>query len=486
MKTVLYDFKRSFFRLSVLLFIIIFALAGIGLSYLVANTIFSQVTNISVIGVATNTGNNTIKIIGVVLDKNGNSISNAEVYILSNKTTIASTTTNSSGYFTLTLTPQINLEINIKSNEGNTSINIPQFINIPQSSAVFMKPSSFVYGSLGSPVPYPSSVQVSVSSSQVGAILTNINKYTKTGTLVIAMTEPNYDVYYTTTSPTTRGGLTAMPVPSNLTYNYLGKVTDYISIFNININFSDNYLALKLQYKNSTNYLAFSYSLTSIAESRIVTSTISSLGPFAEFFPVIFLYLVYAMVAKPRSTGALEFLLARPVTRREIYINRYIAGILTAFTASGILIITTYISMNILIGKTLDAYSFLLLYIGISGSLIAFFSLMYSISTFLRSALYLGLSIGLYMLLYMFWNVFVILYTFTTQSNLYDILYLTYYFNPNGLYNFITYFIQDNYGVMLTKTTVINNIAIIASSLAWIIVPTILGYLKFKKINLSS
>ncbi len=491
MKTILYDFKRSFFRISVLLFIIIFALAGIGLSYLVANAINPQSVNISVIGVAIDTGNNTIKIIGAVLDKDGNGISNAKIYIISGKTVITSSTTNSSGYFTSSfLRTQISqgpyLEISVKSDYGNASTNIPP-LKFP---TVFIEPSSFTYGSSHTLTAFSS-----VGPPLVGVILTNVNKYTNTGTIIIVMTnldgsKPNYDVYYTTASPisNTTGftTVTISPSPSNLTYNYLGKITDYISIFNININSSNNLLYLKFKKDDSQSYVSLYYSLVSPAESRIVMSTISSLSPFAQFFPVIFLYLVYAMIAKPRSTGALEFLLARPVTRREIYINRYIAGILTALISSGILIITTYISMNTLIGRTLDAYNFLLLYVGISGSLIAFFSLMYGISTFLKSAVYLGLSIGLYMLLYVFWGVLAILFALSTKSNFLDILYLTYYFNPNGLYNFITYFIESNYSILMTKTAIINNIAIILSSLIWIIVPTILGYLKFKKINLSS
>ncbi|MGB9728574.1 MAG: ABC transporter permease subunit [Thermoprotei archaeon] len=491
MKTVLYDFKRSFFRISVLLFIVIFALVGIGLSYLVANTIAPQTVNISVIGTTIDTGNNTMKIIGVVLDKDGNGIANAKIYILSDKTVITSTTTNSSGYFTSSFSRTFQkpyLEMSVKSDHGNASINIPSTF-----PTVFIEPSSFAYGS--SIPPTFSSTQAKFSPINVGIILMNINKYTNTGTIVIAMTglngtKPNYDAYYTTTSPinntTGFGTITFSPSPSNLTYNYLGKITDYISVFNININSSNNLLYLKFKSNDSLLYASLQYSLISQAESRIVMSTISSLSPFAQFFPVIFLYLVYAMIAKPRSTGALEFLLARPVTRKEIYINRYIAGILTALTSSGILIITAYISMNILIGRTLDAYNFLLLYVGISGSLIAFFSLMYGISAFLRSAVYLGLSIGLYMLLYVFWGVLAILFAFSTKSNFLDILYLTYYFNPNGLYNFITYFIESNYSILITKTTIINNIAIILSSLIWIILPTMLGYLKFKKINLSS
>ncbi|MEM3832378.1 MAG: ABC transporter permease subunit [Thermoprotei archaeon] len=481
MRTVFYDFKRAFFRRSVLLFIIIFALAGVGLSYLVANLINPQTASISVIGVAINTENKTMKIIGAVLDRNGNGIPNADVYIsnLNNKTIIASTSTNSSGYFTssFVLGFQGILALDVKSSIGNTSISIPQF----SFSEAFVKPSSFTYGSYYSNVNFPS----------ISVILTNVDRYAGTGTIVIAMTgqygsKPNYDVYYTTIALGTEIPPRTPISPSNLTYNYLGKITDYISVFDININSSNNFLYLNFKRGNSSVYVSFMYSLVSHAESGIVSSTISSLSPFAQFFPIIFLYLVYTMIAKPRSTGALEFLLARPVTRRDIYINRYIAGLLTVLVSSGILIIVTYVSMNILIGKTLDVYNFLILYIGISGSLIAFFSLMYCISTFLKSAVYLGLSIGLYMLFYVFWAVVAILFAFSTKSNYFDILYLMYYFNPNGLYNFITYFIENNYGLLTIKTTTINNVAIILSSLVWIIAPATLGYLKFKKINLSS
>lgn len=494
MNVILYDFKRLFFRPSVLSFIVIFALSGIGLSYLVAQSISPQTTNISVIGVAIKE-NSTIKIIGITLDNNAKGIPNAKVYISNGKTIINTTITNSSGYFTSSfiLSSTSPLTINVTSDLGKTSLEI-----IP-TSTVFGKPSSFTYGSTFLTVIGTISSQFSGPTPN-GGILINIDKHKNTGTIVVATigdllnsksSKPDYDVYYTTVAPITSssgfGTVTTYPSPENVTYTYLGRMTNYISFFNVNINPSHDLIYLKFKNRNNnvSFYHSFRYSFASPAENSIVTSMIVSLSPFAQFFPVIFLYLVYAMVAKPRSTGALEFLLARPVTRKEIYMNRYIAGILTALVSSGILIIAMYASMNILIGKTLDIYDFLLLYLGISGSLIAFYSLMYGMST-LRSATYLGIAIGFYMLFYIFWGVIGIFLAIGTKSNFSDILYMTYYFNPNGLYNFVVYFIQNNYGVSMLKTTAINSTAVIFSSLIWIIVPTILGYLRFKKINLSS
>jgi len=64
---------------------------------------------------------------------------------------------------------------------------------------------------------------------------------------------------------------------------------------------------------------------------RLVAAQVASragAGVFTAFFPVVALYLVYVYVAKPRAQGALEFVLARPITRLDLYVTRFSAGAL--------------------------------------------------------------------------------------------------------------------------------------------------------------
>jgi ABC-2 type transport system permease protein len=80
------------------------------------------------------------------------------------------------------------------------------------------------------------------------------------------------------------------------------------------------------------------------------------MGIFITFFPVVVLYLVYIYVAKPRSQGALEFVLARPITRLELYITRLFAGVLVVLTATALFYAALVLAIYLHTGVLLDLY----------------------------------------------------------------------------------------------------------------------------------
>lgn len=241
-----------------------------------------------------------------------------------------------------------------------------------------------------------------------------------------------------------------------------------------------------------------------VIQATILFTLQNSLGLFYFFFPIVALYLAYIYIAKPRSQGALEFILARPITRRELYVTRYIAGVLVITLSTTLFYIAMIVAVWLLFGVWLELYPGLLLYSGLLASLIAFYSLCYLVSTMTRGGLYLALSI----LIYLFFTIAIeiiqslVLITMISTPSIeinpyveYQVLrYRIRYFNPLGTWDFAIYYALKyyDYNAIITGigsqdplADVVLPWAVILSSLLWIIIPLILGWLIFKKANLS-
>jgi len=95
---ILYDFKRSFLRVSVLSFLVLFVIAGVALTYEFLHSIPPAEFNDVNVAVTVKNTDEGYYFLGLVFDNYGNPISNAEVIAYSNSTEKVYYT-NSSGYF---------------------------------------------------------------------------------------------------------------------------------------------------------------------------------------------------------------------------------------------------------------------------------------------------------------------------------------------------------------------------------------------------
>lgn len=239
--------------------------------------------------------------------------------------------------------------------------------------------------------------------------------------------------------------------------------------------------------------------------ARILNTMISLIGTFTTFFPIVGLYLAYIYIAKPRSQGALEFLLARPVTRFEIYMSRALAGMITLVVASTLFFISTTISTNVMLQVSLDINSLAVLFLGLTISLLAFYSLCYFLSTVISGGKYLALSITIYLIFTFIWQIVIAIISITTlrlqQVEPVKIVeemarnqYRSYYFNPIQLSNFYQFYTQKKYVDVLPSLQVstvkavediVNPYLVALASILWIATPLVLGWIVFRKANLS-
>ncbi|AWR96753.1 ABC transporter permease subunit [Acidianus sulfidivorans JP7] len=484
----IYDFKRTFLRFSTIFFIIIFGLAGIGVSYLVYHFTISveKATFVKINDVAIYLHENSASyLIGYAFNNQGNPISGAKVELLNSTGVIETLETNSSGYFEFK-NPPVSSTIEIIYNSQKVNESYSAIIDGIVDNTTTAFASAFT--------------DTSFTSSPISFII--LNTQGDKATLIAATTTKNINLTYTFTPNTidnstelnnileTNGTTVFLP-------NYINKLTitvvnkpEYIytsalsnTLFTGGIS-SAPHLRRPLLIISSNVFYPHT-----VAFNSIVTSALSNAGIFASFFPILMFYLAYTIFAKPRDSGALLFLLSKPITRRELYVNRLLGGSLTGIVAALVYSILTFGIIDYLIysssGVLVPMNVLILSFVGIAIELVAFYSLVLMIPTFVRSAGgNLGISIFLYFLFGIIWNIIAdIIAGFSNVANITKISYELDYFNPFGIVDFAEYFIENPYTIV-SSGGVIHLPLVIISSALWIIIPTIIGLMRIQKIDI--
>ncbi|MBP1357627.1 MAG: ABC transporter permease subunit [Sulfolobus sp.] len=221
---------------------------------------------------------------------------------------------------------------------------------------------------------------------------------------------------------------------------------------------------------------------SSIPSNIALQELLSSISLFAVFFPVLFLYLSYEIFSKPRSVGALEYILSRPITRGELYFNRYIGGILTIFISTSLFVLSIGVGLYLLLHLTYGLSVYLLIIGSIAISLVSLYSLLFFIISYVKEhGLFLGIGIALYLLFEIFWTL-ILLAIGSVVHNPTLIQYIN-LLNPLNSGSFLLQKLTTD----LNTNTVIKPLPLpyyIIAALLWISIPLVLGYLKFRKVDL--
>ena len=526
---VLYDFKRSFIRLSTLLLLVLFIVGGVGLSYLAYSFFVQQLRPVNTCTTIV-LSNGTALVRGIVYDVSGNLLDKATIKIYRVDTNEVLFEKEVSGNFSFTSndlydklfklirssSQQVSLAIRIEASVGEVEYPITSIDNVVDSSYrvnstiltflggqfVSFNPLSSTSGERG----YSEELREYVIRGYFHLIL--LSKKTGDARLVVYVfnyTSPSRVVegfleYNVTKSETVIPSITTsihmqiIGSVENLTFKPIGRINSFARIFELELPMDKDLLILKLSLDRGESNFSYvgwiNYEFLIPVENRYVQvlSGGTGLSLFSQFFPIVFLYLAYVLMAKPRSTGALEFILARPITRWDIYVTRYFAGVLVAFVSTALFTLAINVSNLVLLGLTLDLWSSILVYLGLTASLIAFYTLCYMLASSLRSGMYLATSIVLFFIFSLFWNVIVLLYTATVGggfANYMENSYLLGYFNPLSPISYALYYIQYNYGLTQEIPTV-NPVATVLAPTLWITILFTIGYMIFKKINITT
>ncbi|WP_230955544.1 ABC transporter permease subunit [Sulfolobus acidocaldarius] len=119
--------------------------------------------------------------------------------------------------------------------------------------------------------------------------------------------------------------------------------------------------------------------------------------------------------------------------------------------------------------------------------LVAFFSLTYLFPTFIKSSGgYLGISIFLFLLFTIGYSIIGAILGLYTNLGIVKAQYVLGYFNPLGIFQFGEYYVDKLIGAGLVSDAsgVVILPLVVLSSVLWIAVPLILGYMRFRKVEI--
>jgi len=442
---ILYDFKRSFLRLSVLSFLVLFVIAGVALTYEFLHSIppadFNDV-NVAVTVEHTSSG---YHFLGLVFDNYGNPISNAEVIAYSNSTKEVYHT-NSSGYFSFYGKPT---KIVVTYNGQQKSLILIGALVTYSGPSSSLTEYLFHY--------QPSYLNVSDFYNHISPFNDVIIGYNGHTAKVIALV-PNVSLYFYNKFP---NEFTTFQAPKT---GFLGNITisQPLKFVTITIPKGTSVIYSTSEFTGSTDQFLPIPLLETELLSTIATGTFSI---FSFVFTIIFIYVAYQMFGKLKDKG-LSLLLARPITRGEVYFTRYFSGVIALVIATLIFSLATYATLAEFSG-VFPSYDMLILFAYAILNVITWYSLSYLIFSRLSSTTGLGLSIGTYFVLSFLLSSLALALPKNT----------VYYFLPTSFASSLLYYsINASYPINPAISAIVEAL--------WIVIPVVVGYLLFKRIDI--
>ncbi|QOR94834.1 ABC transporter permease subunit [Thermosphaera chiliense] len=499
---IFYDFKRAFIRPATLVTLAVFILVGVGLSYLVSISLSMGAGSSYPAFLAkldVETGELTMHY-NIYDSEMRRTTANVEVNLLVEENgvyqTLKTFAFRADGYHVVETTLESDIIRSLPEDTGRLLFEVRSSTPFGFNSIV----ARFIKGGGGvlyasTPLIYFSSLDGTKSVYSAGYV------FLKNDELTISMLiEPpgdGFELYCTFSTDTGNAGLEKALLAGNVSTG-LNVFKTNASELGLNASTTTG-IMLYLKNPEGLTYLSGALPViriqTGIIQRRITNIALGTagLGLFSQFFPIVVLYLAYTLVAKPKGIGALEFLIARPVTRLEVYVTRFTAGVLTALASTGVFFAAFNASIFLLTGYSIEASYTVILFLGVAGSLIAFYSVCYMLSTVASGGKYLAVSIILYLFFTMIMGILVFIlayfmHGFTPRlvEELQKLQYTSYYFNPLGLTSFATYFVnRAEFPDIYAEVSVVNPYLVVAAGAAWTLVPFLLGWTLFRKANLS-
>jgi ABC-2 type transport system permease protein len=519
MKPLFYDFKRSFLRPATVLSLVAFIVIGVGLSYIVTTTLSTSgriytegfgkidlsngnfIFYFNAYDANLKPLNSNVAIYLGIMNTSANSLS-ADAFQTLKSWTFKAT----NGFYALNDTINESVLSQIMSSQSTTNApsNMVPGIRIQVSSSLGVSDEMIGLAMKEGDryayiVPFGGFSIIDQSGNMIGDVWAYLNKDELMLTALLDLPGNGFTFRCAILNST------LIPHGAEALNNtiYLGEANSGLNVYKLNLsdmNISSSSISnvyLTVEGPDGKIYSSFSLPIERVSTGRLqgeiesISTGSAGLALFSLFFPIVVLYIAYALIAKPKGMGALEFLLARPISRWDVYISRFTAGALTTLVSSAVFLLAFDASLMIITGYGISASHLVIIFLGILSSLLAFYSVCYMLSTVLGGSKYLSLSILLYLFFTMIYNIIiVILGTELYGTGLYlsnnfaRLQYISYYFNPIGLVNFASYFIGRSLNTM-QEISVVNPYLVAVSAILWIALPIVIGWLLFRKANLS-
>lgn len=296
---------------------------------------------------------------------------------------------------------------------------------------------------------------------------------------------PDQGIYYFLPSSSYQ---TTIP-KSNMTYlkTVGGVYRDEIKL-PLNKTANNAYITVELFSSSGQENIGYSGVLyRSSAASSIIEGFLQF--PYEFLIPILGIFSAYFYYGKDKASGVLESIISKPVTKGRILISRFLGGSLSFLAALFISLALADLVVLKYTGSSLSTSSFVSILLGYTVEAIGFAGIVYLISQFVKSqGGILGISIGLFFVMVIFWNILMDIILFETHVNLavksgvidtiilnsispayYPTLILDYhtgiYGSVLGLTSGIT---ASSVGITLT--------AVLAVGIFWVVVPSLASF----------
>jgi ABC-2 type transport system permease protein len=481
--TLLYDFKRSLLKPVVLITLVFFAIAGIGVSLLLLH--LSGIgpldyENLNLLALYYHSVKNSF-ITGIVFNNQGEPLPDAKVLVIHDGEVVNSTVTNSQGTFNITIgyplplnTSEITPNIVVKVEYNGLT---RSWSNVPMSQPGIINSvsqySDTGFGALSSGVNY--AVTPIINSSELWkfsecapitpnrsesgiAVLQEFDDHL----IILSSENLTLELGFFHNSPTLNF---SSPLPNKKVVNVSAFKPEIVSL---DIPNEANWVVVEYYLPGSPTLIDASVShvhpLTYLAR-KVLPYYPSALAFYVLFFPFVAIYLAYSMFTNPRSNGALEFLLARPVTKGILYFNRLLANLLTVLVSSVIMNAVAVLTISLYTGIPIASYIIIMETLGIFTDVSAYVSLTYMLGGLTKECK-LALAVPILLSL--------VLPAIGFLASLYPSEPWLAYVPPSVLDSYINDKIFNISQPLSLSGSVV-------SAALWVTVPAIIGYVAFKK-----
>ncbi|MCL4421323.1 MAG: ABC transporter permease [Candidatus Thermoplasmatota archaeon] len=215
----------------------------------------------------------------------------------------------------------------------------------------------------------------------------------------------------------------------------------------------------------------------SVINSALVITELLQL-PYEFLIPILGIFSAYFYYSKDKASGVLESIIVRPVTKGRLFASRFTAGVISFFVA--LIISLGFVDLVVLhyTGSALSSGSFFSILLSYFATAIAYSGIIYLISQFVKSqGAIIGIGIGLFFLLAIFWGDIAFLLPFVLHVNLsvpgaYSIVIALSSISPSFIPTMNTYLMNGLYtgdGVSLGSLLFVG--------IAWAIIPAVASFL---------
>jgi ABC-2 type transport system permease protein len=291
--------------------------------------------------------------------------------------------------------------------------------------------------------------------------------------------------------------------PSAIVSNPSFSYTD-ISGFNVkniypSVTYADHNNTYSAVATNSTSFvIAFTvgaYPLTDytpMTQSELQSLVFSGTSEILGFLiPILAVFAAYLTYGKDRTSGVLESVLKRPVTRGSLIASRFTSNAISIFIAVGFSMIFSDLIINHYFGMYLStpfSLYFVWTYL-VEG--VAFLAIVYMFSHIAKSqGAVLGAAIGIFVVMDLFWSIIpiAILSALKVSSSTTTYVYGTIAFNyasPSGYASLVQTMFTDKIGLISSQTIVPADFGITApiliiAGILWMIIPFSIAFVLAK------